>query len=65
MLVLNKVLQQAIPSAYIKFNKVDYFQSSVISGLFAKKSNAKKLLKNHLTLLIRIAKSINKKVIKI
>ena len=52
MLVLNKSLQKAGISAYIKFNKIGYSQSDVISRLLIEKSNAKNFIKNYLNIFI-------------
>ena len=40
-----------------------YFQSNAISGLLTEKSNAENLLRDYSTTLIRVAKSVDKRVI--
>ena len=63
MLVLNEALQRVNLPAYIRFSKLGYSQSGAISGLLTEKSNAEELLRDHSTMLIRAAKSIDGGVI--
>lgn len=65
MLVLSKVLHQKNQVAYIRFSKVGYFQSGTIFEQFTQKLNAKKVLKAYFIILIRAAKLVNEKLIRI
>ncbi len=65
MLVLNKSLKKVRTLAYIRFSKVGYLQSRAIFTLFTKRLNAKYLVKDYSSLLIQVAKSVDKKVISI
>ncbi len=63
MLVLNEALQRVNLLAYVRFSKVGYSQSGVISGLLTEKSNAEDLLRDHSIVFIRAAKSVDEGVI--
>ena len=63
ILTLNKLLQKARVLAYIRFSKMRYLQSRAISALLTKKSNAEKLINSYLNILIKAAKSIDKRVV--
>lgn len=65
MFVLNEALQQANVLAYLRFVKVGYSQSEAILGLLTEKSNTKKWLGEYITILIRAAKFMDKRVIRI
>ncbi len=51
--------------AYIRLSKVGYSQSGAISGLLTEKSNTEDLLRDHSTVLIRAAKSVDEGVIEV
>ena len=63
ILVLNESLQKAGIPAYIRFSRVRYSQPGAISALLTEKSSAEDLVKDHSNMLIRAAKSVDKKVI--
>ena len=63
MLILNESLQKAGIPAYTRFSRVGYSQSGAISALLTEKSNAENLVRDHSNMLIRAAKSVEKKVI--
>lgn len=63
ILVLNESLQKTGILAYTWFNRVGYLQSGAISILLIEKSNAENLVRDHSNMLIRVAKSVDKKVI--
>ena len=63
MLVLNESLQRAGVPAYVRFGRVGYSQSGVISGLLTERSNAEDLIKQHSNMFIRSAKSVDEGVI--
>lgn len=63
ILVLNKLLQKVGIPAYIRFCRVKYSQSRLISTLLINKFNIEKLIIKHSNALIRAAKSVDKGVI--
>lgn len=63
--VFNKTLQRVNLPAYIRFSKVEYFQSGTIFRLLTEKSNAENLLRDHLTALIEDIKLLDKKVTRV
>lgn len=65
MLVLNELQQKAGIPAYTQFSRVRYLQLGAIFVLLTEKSKADNVVKDHSNMLIRVAKSVNKKVIDI
>lgn len=65
MLTLNELLQKASITAHTQFSRVRYLQIGVISALLMEKSSAKNLVKDYSNMLIRVAKSVNERVIRI
>ena len=63
MLALNEALQKAGIPTYIRFSRVGYLQSGVISALLTEKSSADQLVCNHSNILIRAAKAVDPGVI--
>ncbi len=62
MLAFNESLQKAKISAYIRFCRLGYSQSGAISSLLTEKSNEEELINIHSNVLIRVAKSVDNKV---
>lgn len=64
MLALDKSIQKARIPTYTQFNKVKYLQSQAISALLTEKFNVEELISNHSNIRIRVAKSIEERVIR-
>ena len=65
MLSLNESLQKAGIPAYIRFRRMRYLQSRVISVLFTEKSRANQLVDNYSNILIKVAKVVDAEVIEV
>lgn len=65
MLALNKALQKVREPISICFSQVSYLQSEVISALFTKKLDLEELLKMRTNVLISVAKTVDRAVIRV
>lgn len=62
MLVLIELLQRAKIPTYTQFNRIKYLQLRVIFTQFTEKSNIENGIKNHSNMMIKVAKSFDKKI---
>lgn len=65
MLALNESLQKASVPPHTRFSRVGYLQSGAISALLTEKSSADQLITTHANILIRAAKSVGARIIRV